>query len=112
VCRLKKALYALKEAPNAWYSRIDEYLFNLGFTKTTTDPNLSYLYDKSDLLVLVFYVYEFILTSSYGKLIGWCKEKLANKIDMKDIGLMHNFLGLEVWQVRSSLSKGSTWWRF
>jgi hypothetical protein len=34
VCRLKKALYGLKQAPRAWYSRIDEFLLNLGFTKT------------------------------------------------------------------------------
>jgi hypothetical protein len=38
---------------HAWYSRIDEYLLKLGFTKTAIDPNLYYLYDKSDLLVLV-----------------------------------------------------------
>jgi hypothetical protein len=36
--------------------RIDEYLLNLGFTKTATNPNLYYLYDKTDLLVLVLYV--------------------------------------------------------
>jgi hypothetical protein len=26
VCRLKKALFGLKQAPRAWYSRIDTYL--------------------------------------------------------------------------------------
>ena len=32
VCRLKKALYGFKEAPRAWYERIDSYLMKLGFT--------------------------------------------------------------------------------
>lgn len=28
----------------------------------------------------------------------WCKQKLANEIDMKDNGLLYYFGGLEVWQ--------------
>jgi hypothetical protein len=61
---LKKALYGLKQAPHAWYSRIDEYLLGLGFTKTVADPNLYYLFDRSDLLVLVLYVDDLILIGS------------------------------------------------
>ena len=30
-CRLQRALYGLKQAPRAWYSRIDNYLREMGF---------------------------------------------------------------------------------
>ena len=40
VCRLKKALYGLKEAPRTWYEMIDSYLMKLGFTRSNADPNL------------------------------------------------------------------------
>jgi hypothetical protein len=31
VCKLNKALYVLKQAPRAWYSRLDKYLQSEGF---------------------------------------------------------------------------------
>jgi hypothetical protein len=40
----------------AWYSRIDKYLLNLGFTKTSVDTNIYYLYNKDYLLLTVLYV--------------------------------------------------------
>jgi hypothetical protein len=40
LCSLKKVLYELKQAPRAWYGRIDNFLRSLGFTKSSTDPNL------------------------------------------------------------------------
>jgi hypothetical protein len=88
-CGLKKTLYELKQGPCAWYSRIDEYLLSLGFANAAMNPNLHCLFDKSMLLVLVPYVDDLILIGSFEKFIEWCKKKLANEFDMKDIGLMH-----------------------
>ena len=31
VCKLVKAPYGLKQAPQAWYAKMDEYLRNMGF---------------------------------------------------------------------------------
>jgi len=96
VCRLKKALYELKQAPRAWYSRIDGYLMSLGFTKSDADPNLYYQVVDDDPLILVLYVDDLFLVGVERHIV-WCKRELASEFKMKDLGLMHYFLGLEVW---------------
>jgi hypothetical protein len=40
------------------------------------------------------------------KLITRCKKELAPEFEMKDIGLMHYFFGLEVWQKQSEIFLG------
>ena len=40
VCRLKKALYDLKQAPRTWYTRIESFLSSLGLTKSKAYSNL------------------------------------------------------------------------
>jgi hypothetical protein len=96
VCRLKKALYGLKQAPRAWYSRIDAYLQQLGFEKSEADPNLYFLVVGEDPLILLLYVDDLFITRAE-RLINSCKESLASEFEMNDIGLIHYFLGLEVW---------------
>lgn len=85
VCRLKKALYGLKEATREWYGRIDGYLEKMGFVKSDADPNLYYLVVENEPLILVLYVDGHFLTGS-SRLIGDCKKNLATKFDMKDLG--------------------------
>ena len=97
VCRLKKALYGLKQAARAWYDLIDSYLQKMGFVKSDADPNLYYLRVGSEPLILVLYVDDLFLTGS-SRLTTDCKKNLAEEFDMKDLGRMHYFLGLEVWQ--------------
>lgn len=46
-------------------------------------------------LILVLYVDDLFLTGSLGLIEDW-KRKLTTELDLKDLGLMHYFLGLEV----------------
>ena len=52
---------------------------------------------KGKLLIIVIYVDDLILTGN-DHLIMSHKEDLAREFEMKDMGLMHYFLGMEVWQ--------------
>jgi hypothetical protein len=97
VCKLKKALYGLKKAPRAWYARIDNYLMRLGFSKSYADPNLYYKVVNNAPVILLLYVDDLFLTSEESLIIQ-CKKELASEFNMKDLSLMHYYLGLEVWQ--------------
>jgi hypothetical protein len=48
-------------------------------------------------VILLLYVDDLFLTREEN-LIVECKQRLAAEFEIKDLGLMHYFLGLEVWQ--------------
>jgi hypothetical protein len=97
VWKLKKALYGLKQAPRAWYGRIDSFLTSLGFTKSKVDSNLYFKVMNDEHVIFLLYVDDLFLTGEE-KLITNCNKKLIAEFEMKDLDLMHYFLGLEVWQ--------------
>jgi hypothetical protein len=105
VCRLKKSLYGLKQYPRAWYARIDNYLMILGFSKSHADPNLYYKVVNNAPVILLLYVDDLFLTGEESLIIQ-CKKELASEFDMKYLGLMHYYLGLEVWQKRGEVFLG------
>jgi hypothetical protein len=97
VCRLKTTLYGIKQAPRAWYGMIDGYLMSLGFIKNVVDLNLYYKIVNGKSLILVLYVDDLFLTDTES-LIVECKYALAYEFEMRELGMMHYLLGLEVWQ--------------
>jgi hypothetical protein len=97
VCKIRKALYGLKKASRVWYDRIDGFLKSLGFQKSDVDENLYFKVRGNQPFILILYVDDLFLTGDEG-LISWCKRDLTSKFEMKDSGLMHYFLGLEVWK--------------
>jgi hypothetical protein len=76
VCKLKKALYGLNQAPRAWYGRIDNFLTSLGFTKSKADSNLYFKVMNNEPVILFLYVDDLFLTGEE-KLITECKKKLT-----------------------------------
>ncbi|XP_059073380.1 uncharacterized mitochondrial protein AtMg00810-like [Cryptomeria japonica] len=77
----------------------------MGFMKSEADANLYYLVVRGEVIILVLYVDDFFLTSSLG-LIEECKRDLAAEFEMKDLGLTHQFLGMEVWQIDGEIFLG------
>ena len=69
----------------------------MGFQKSEVDPNLYFIMVGDDPLVLLLYVDDLFITGRE-RPIATCKKDLAAKYEMTDIGLMHYYLGMEVWQ--------------
>jgi hypothetical protein len=74
----------------------------LGFTKSIADSNHYYKVFDGHTLILVLYVDDLFLMGAE-KLIEWWKQQLASEFEMKDLGLMHYFLGLEVWKLKDEI---------
>ena len=56
-------------------------------------------------MILLLYVDDLFVTGMDG-LIANTKRKLAAEFEMKDLGMMHYFLGMEVWQNADGISLG------
>ena len=96
MCKLKKALYSLKKEPRMWYIRIDNFLTSLGFTKIKEDSNLYCKVEEGNPVIILLYVDDLFVTGEDG-FISKMKRKLAAEFEMKELGMMHYFLGMEVW---------------
>ena len=69
----------------------------MGFTKSKANSNLYYKIEDGNLVLLLVYVYDLFVTGMDG-LITDTKRKLAVEFEMKDLGMMHYFIGMEVSQ--------------
>ena len=69
----------------------------MGFIKSDADPNLYYLVVENDHLILVLYVDDLFITSVEGRIQEF-KRQLEVEFDMKDLGLVHSYMGLKVWK--------------
>lgn len=76
---------------------LKKYLLSLGFTKNVADLNLYFKIIKGDMLILILYVDDLLITRKE-HLINQCKKDLASEFKIKDLGILHYFLGLEVRQ--------------
>ena len=72
------------------------FLSNLGFTKSKADFNLYYKVEGGNPMMLLLYVDDLFVIGMDG-LISDTKRNLAAEFEMKDLGMMHYFLGMEVW---------------
>jgi len=96
VCRLRKALYSLKQSPRAWFGRFTAAMKKYGYKQSNSDHTL-FLKTQGELVTcLIIYVDDMILTGNDEEEIMSLKEKLFEEFEMKDLGELRYFLGIEV----------------
>ena len=94
--KLNKSLYGLKQSSKCWNNKINDFLLNLGFKRSNNDYCLYSKVHKNEIVYLLLYVDDIILTGPDLHHIEYYKTKLTNEFDVKDKGELKNFLGLEI----------------
>lgn len=96
VCLLDKSLYGLHQAPRAWLLRFVGHVQKMGFVSSRADASLFILRQGDEMAIMLLYVDDIVLTASSDKLISEVKKFLQSEFSMKDLGALHNFLGIEI----------------
>ncbi|XP_078165548.1 uncharacterized protein LOC144560258 [Carex rostrata] len=96
VCRLKKALYGLKQSPRAWFGRFCRAMKGYGYTQSDSDHTMFFKKNQGKIAVLIIYVDDMIITGDDKIEIQNLEDKLSKEFEMKNLGGLKYFLGIEV----------------
>ena len=96
VCKLKKAIYGLKQAPQAWYLELCQFFIESGFTNSHAYTSLFILHSGDITIYLLVYVDDIIITGTNTNIIQRYIDLLAQRFSIKDLGVLSYFLGIEV----------------
>uniref|UniRef100_A0A2N9GWX8 Integrase catalytic domain-containing protein n=1 Tax=Fagus sylvatica TaxID=28930 RepID=A0A2N9GWX8_FAGSY len=103
VCKLLKSIYGLKQAPRAWFESFTSQLLHLGFSASTADSSL-FIYKNDNIIAyLLLYVDDIVLTSNTPTFLDHLIAQLSKIFDLKDLGQLHYFLGLQVTRTSAGL---------
>ena len=96
VCKLRRALYGLKQAPRAWFSKFSTIVGDFGFSSSPHDPALFIHKSEHGTILLLLYMDDMIITGNDLTSISDLKHYLSQHVEMKDLGKLSYFLGLEI----------------
>lgn len=95
VCLLHKSIYGLKQLPRAWYDNFSTYLLEFGFVCSNKYLSLFVYIKGGDVIMLLLYVDDMLLTGNSSSAFTNLLEDLSQYFQMKDLGQLHYFLGIQ-----------------
>ncbi|KAE8670896.1 Detected protein of unknown function [Hibiscus syriacus] len=95
-----KWVYKIKRHPDgsierAWYGKIAEFLTKSGYLVTSADSSLFVKANEGKLAIVLMYVDDLILIGDDEAEILQTKDNLSVRFQMKELGQLKHFLGLE-----------------
>lgn len=96
MCRLKKSLYSLKQSPKAWFDRFSKAMLLFGYKQSNVDHTMFIKYKGDKVTILIVHVDDIIVTGHDPLKVENLKKYLASEYEIKDLGKLRYFLGIEV----------------
>lgn len=96
VCKLKNALYDLKQCPREWFLKLSSCLLSWHFHAAKSDASI-FIYNKNSILVIILiYVDDTLVTGNSLSFIQQFIGPLNSLFALKDLGDLPYFLGIHV----------------
>ena len=103
VCKLQRSIYGLKQAPRAWFSKLSSCLARSGFISSKSDMSLFFKRTATSSMYILVYVDDILLLGSDAKEVEQFISTLNLFFPVKDMGILHYFLGIECHFTSSAL---------
>ena len=97
VWHLRKSIYGLKQSPRAWFGKLSKTMLSAGYAQSEGDHTLFIKHGKEGkVAILIVYVDDIVVTGNDVAEIQNLKKHLASLFDIKALGLLSYYLGIEV----------------
>ncbi|KAL0553893.1 hypothetical protein IC582_007797 [Cucumis melo] len=105
VCKLHKSLYGLKQSPREWFDRFTTFVKSQGYSQGHSDHTLFTKASKTGkIAILIVYVDDIVLTGDDQTEISQLKQRMGDEFEIKDLGNLKYFLGMEVARSKEGIS--------
>lgn len=98
IVKLNKSLYGLKKSPKYWNEKFNSVITKEGFASSKCDSCFYSRCNSNSQTYVLLYVDDILIFGNDEKQICDLKSKLNKEFKMKDLGLVSNFLGINVKQ--------------
>jgi hypothetical protein len=100
VYKLSNTLYEIKQAPQAWYTRLKTFLVEHEYVMGTVDKTLFTLSHVTDFLLVQIYVDDIIFGGSSHTLVFRFQEMMESEFQISMMRELTFFLGIQVKQMK------------
>ena len=105
VLKLNKSIYGLKKSPRIWNDTFNKFLMKEGYVRSKNDYCLYIKTVNEKRVYLLLFVDDVLILGTEEKLVEELKQKLTKSFQMKDLGRVSNYLGINI---RQDLEQGVT----